>query len=239
MTTLISQVQAALREHIKPEKAAFFPKYMQAHEGGYGQGDQFLGITMPNIRAVVKEYALQFSLEELQPLIRSKWHEERMCGLLMLVQHYQKSKKDEEKQAACIALYLKQLDWVNNWDLVDCTAYHLLGDWLLTRDRSLLYELAESQHLWRERVAMVATLAFIRQGQFTEAYQLAEFFLSHPHSLMHKAVGWMLRESGKRDEQALTEFLDSHYQNMPRTSLRYAIERFSEPVRQAYLQGKR
>lgn len=233
----LQTVQNALRQRINPEKAAHYPKFFQAQAGGYGAGDHFLGVVVPDNRAVAKAYWEQFSCPELSSLLLSRWHEERLCGLFMLVKRYQKSKTEAEK-AACVQCYLQHLPGVNNWDLVDCSAYEILGHWLLQRERSLLYTLASAGDLWRQRVAVVATLAFIRKGQFTDTLKLAEKLMQHPHPLIHKALGWMLRELGKKDELVLQEFLDEHYKQMPRTMLRYAIERFPENRRQDYLQGK-
>ncbi|EMR02632.1 DNA alkylation repair enzyme [Cesiribacter andamanensis AMV16] len=154
----------------------------------------------------------------------------------MLIELYKKSRTDAAKEA-CIRVYLQHLSGVNNWDLVDSSAYTLLGHWLLKRDRSLLYAFAAGGELWKQRIAVVATLAFIRTGQYTDTLLLAEKLMQHPHPLMHKALGWMLREIGKRDEPVLVEFLDQHHRHIPRTMLRYAIERFPEGVRQGYLKG--
>ncbi|AHM61344.1 DNA alkylation repair protein [Flammeovirgaceae bacterium 311] len=232
----LENVQQALRQRIRPEKAAHYPKFFQAHAGGYGEGDHFLGVVVPDNRAIARAHWQQLEPEALSPLLLSTWHEERLCGLFMLLERYKKSKTEAEKEA-CVQCYLQHLPGVNNWDLVDATAYDLLGHWLLKRERSLLYTFAAAGDLWRQRIAVVATLAFIRKGQFTDTLKLAEKLMQHRHPLMHKAIGWMLRESGKKDELVLVEFLDQHYKNMPRTMLRYAIERFPENRRKAYLKG--
>lgn len=235
--TPLENVQQALRAQAKPEKAAHYPKFFQAHAGGYGEGDQFLGVVVPDNRAIAIEHWQLFACNELTPLLLSPWHEERLCGLFMLLERYKKSKQEAEKEA-CIRCYLQHLPGVNNWDLVDATAYQLLGLWLLHRDRSLLYTFASAGDLWRQRIAVVATLAFIRKGQYADTLRLAEKLMQHPHPLMHKAIGWMLREMGKKDELPLIEFLDMHYRQMPRTMLRYAIEKFPEGQRQAYLKSR-
>ena len=211
-------------------------RFFKAGPGEYAEGDKFLGVSVPDIRQLVKVYAFELSSEEIIQLIRSEWHEERQCGLLILVKWYQKTRTEQEKEEY-IDLYLNNLDWVNNWDLVDSSAYYLLGDWLLTRDRELLYELAESGRLWRERIAMVSTLAFIKKDQYADTFRLAEILIKHPHDLIQKAVGWMLKEVGKRNPDALREFLADHYKNLSRTSLRYAIEKFPEQERLVYLKG--
>ena len=233
----LESVQQALRLRIKPDKAVHYPKFFQAHTGGYGEGDHFLGVVVPDNREVAKAYWQQLKLEELTPLLLSSWHEERLCGLLMLLEHYKKSRTEAEK-GACVQCYLQHLPGVNNWDLVDTTAYALLGHWLLQRDRSILYTFAAAGDLWRQRVALVATMAFIRKGQYTDTLKLSEKLMQHKHPLMHKAIGWMLREVGKKDELVLIEFLDTHYKKMPRTMLRYAIERLPQDRRQAYLKSK-
>lgn len=232
----LESVQLALRMRVDPQKAAYYPGFYQTYSGGYGEGDHFLGVTVPQNREVALDHWQQFSCQQLSPLLFSSWHEERLCGLFMLLERYKKSKQESEKEA-CIRCYLQHLPGVNNWDLVDSTAYKLLGHWLLKRDRSLLYALASAGDLWQQRIAVVATLAFIRRGEFTHTLKLAEKLMQHPHPLMHKAIGWMLRELGKKDEATLVAFLNQHYPHMPRTMLRYAIERFPENTRQAYLKG--
>ncbi|MBW3546432.1 MAG: DNA alkylation repair protein [Bacteroidetes bacterium] len=235
--TPLENVQQALRAKTRADKAAHYPKYFQAHAGGYGEGDQFLGVMVPDNRAIAKAYWQLFGCKDLTPLLLSMWHEERLCGLFMLVERYKKSKQETDREA-CILCYLQHLSGVNNWDLVDATAYTLLGHWLLHRDRFLLYTFASGGNLWRQRLAVVATLAFIRTGQYADTLRLAEKLMQHPHPLMHKAIGWLLRELGKKDELALIEFLDVHYRQMPRTMLRYAIEKFPEGQRQTYLKGR-
>jgi 3-methyladenine DNA glycosylase AlkD len=192
----------------------------------------FTGITVPASRQVAKKYAAAgISLADVKTLLDSKIHEERLVALLILVQKY---RGDPEGIAK---FYLENLAWVNNWDLVDLTAPAILGTFLLDRERSTLYRLARSNVLWERRVSIVSTHAFIRKNDFSDTLKISEMLLGDPHDLMHKAVGWMLREVGKRDPALEEEFLQKHYKKLPRTTLRYAIERFSEEKRRAFMNG--
>ncbi len=229
-------VKAELRKHIDPVKAAFFPRFFKAGKGEYAEGDKFIGVTVPNQRKVAKKFR-DLPEAEIRKLLNDPVHEHRLTGVLILVGQYQNAKRDEARQQEIVDFYLDHLDRVNNWDLVDSSAHKILGDWLIERDRALLYELAESEHLWRERVSVIACLPLIKNGDFEDILNLAEHFLDHEHDLMHKAVGWMLREIGKIDEAPLHRFLRQHCPVMPRTMLRYAIEKLPESQRQAYLRG--
>lgn len=226
----------ALQQLADPEKAAFFPKFFQAHAGGYGEGDRFLGVTVPNIRAVAKQY-VGLSRGPLRKCLQSPWHECRMAGLFVLIRQFELAKNDAVARDALVDFYEEQLDHVNNWDLVDCSAYKLLGAHVVAvpKQRNRLDRLARSGHLWRERVAIVATLAQIRTHEYADILQLAERFLQHPHDLIHKAVGWMLREMGQRDGSVLRAFLDEYASQMPRTMLRYSLEKFEPDVRSKYM----
>lgn len=232
MQKLIEQ----LKNHIEPERALFFAKFFKAFPGGYGEGDQFWGIRVPPLRKLAKQYQY-LSLDELSGLISSPIHEQRLLALFILRLKFEKTEAHEKQQI--ISFYLNHLDGVNNWDLVDSSAHYLLGEWLLDKDTQQLWELANSDNLWRQRIAVISSFAFIRAGRFQLTLQLAQQLLNRPHDLIHKAVGWMLREIGKRDLDVQMEFMDNHYSKMPRTMLRYAIEKFPEPLRQDYLQGKR
>lgn len=231
-----TDVLNALQLVADPKKAAFFPKFFQAYAGGYGEGDRFLGVTVPNIRAVAKQY-VGLSRGPLRKCLRSPWHECRMAGLFVLIRQFELAKKDAVTQEALVDCYEDHLDHVNNWDLVDCSAHKLLGAHVVAvpKQRSRLDRLARSGHLWRERVAIVATLAQIRNRDYADILQLAERFLPHPHDLIHKAVGWMLREMGLRDQSVLRAFLDEHASQMPRTMLRYSLEKFEPDVRNQYM----
>lgn len=232
MNTLLND----LKQYIEPEKAAFFAQFFKAFPGGYGEGDQFWGIHVPPLRQLAKKYR-QLSLAELAILITSPIHEQRLLALFILRLQFQKS--DVITQQTIIDFYLSHLTGVNNWDLVDSSAHYLLGTWLLDKDTELLWRLANSGELWSQRIAVMSSFAFIQQGHFRLTLALAAHLLHHPHDLMHKAIGWMLREIGKRDLATELTFLDTHYQQMPRTMLRYAIEKFDEPLRLSYLKGTR
>lgn len=236
-TLTAANVRAALKPYIDPVKAAFYPSFFKAGKGEYAEGDQFIGVTVPNQRKVAKRF-LALPQREVTKLLHDPVHEHRLTGLLILVGQYQKS-RDEQKRSAIVDFYLSELDHVNNWDLVDASAHKILGDWLLTHDREVLRDLARSGHLWRERVSVIACLPLIKAGEFEEILELADHFLDHAHDLMHKAVGWMLREAGKQDESVLRGFLKQHAAIMPRTMLRYAIEKLPEEHRQRYLHAKK
>ena len=210
--------------------ANHYMKFFQTHKGGYGEGDTFWGIRAPNLRAVAKKYTKTATLEDMGCLMEHKIHEARVTGLLLMNAHM---KRDAE---AVKSLYLDKIDRINNWDLVDISAPNILGIYCYDRkDISLLWELARSGKLWRERISIIATLWHTRKGSLNEALLFAEYFLRHKHDLMHKAAGWVLREAGKKDETALLVFLDKHYKNMPRTMLRYSLERLNEQKRKHYM----
>lgn len=237
MTLLVEQVKAALEDKAIPEKAAYFPRFFKSGPGEYGEGDKFLGVKVPEQRKIAKSVYKEISLDEIETLIQDKYHEVRLTGVMILVYCYEKLKSDEDRKKL-VDFYLKNLKWVNNWDLVDSSCHHILGHYYLNKDKSLFYELASKDHLWSQRVAMVSTYYWIKRGKFEDALALAEKLLDHPHDLMHKAVGWMLREIGNKDYEVEFEFLKKHYQQMPRTALRYAIEKFDEEVRQDFLKGR-
>jgi len=224
-------VVAALRRAGDPDRARFLPTFFKTGPGQYGEGDRFLGLTMPEVRRFAAAYQDR-PLGALEELLDSPWHEVRMLALVVLVRRYRRAPGDRE---AIYDLYLRRTDRVNNWDLVDISAPDIVGRHLLTRRRGVLVRLARSSHLWERRIAMVATYGFIREGQFDDTLDIATRLLADRHDLIHKAVGWMLREVGKRDEHVLRRFLDRHAPVMPRTALRYAIERLPPRDRTAYL----
>lgn len=228
-----TSLKQALLQIANPERAIQTARFFKTGKGEYGEGDIFIGLSNPQVQALVKEHWNSTNMTDVQELINDKIHELRFAALLVLVTQFPKSSPIQQQEI--IQFYLKNIHQINNWDLVDCSAYKLLGKFLLHKDRQILYDLAESGHLWSERVAVVTCFEFIRNGQFWDILNLSEKFLSHKHDLMHKACGWMLREVGKRDELALEEFLDEHLQKMPRTMLRYAIERMEEGKRLGYL----
>lgn len=219
-------------------------RFFRTGKGQYGEGDKFLGIKVPVTRAVVKEYVKgEVHVEEIEECVTSEYHEMRMAGLQVLVWIYKKNKKDEERQRWCVEYYLSHLQWVNNWDLVDLSCYDILGDWLLAHDRGLLYELARNgKSIWEQRVGIVSTMAFARSGELDDLYNIADVFLEKEgrlHDLLQKAVGWLLREAGKRDEERLKAWLWPRRGKMPRTMLRYAIEKFSEEERRRFMKSCR
>ena len=223
-------------------------RFFKTGKGEYGEGDKFLGVTVPAQRAIAKQFFVAarepFSLHEIlatvTELLQGEYHEERLLALLILVELYRRS--EDRDRETIFRYYLEHLDRINNWDLVDLSAPGIVGDYLLNRDANLLFKLAKSPSLWTRRVAVLATFPRIRCGRFVEILALAEFLLiekKDAHDLMHKAVGWMLREVGKRDQGALEAFLERFATRLPRTALRYAIERFPETERKRYLARER
>lgn len=237
MTKVNSAVQLldlknALDSLASPTKAIALSRFFKTGKGEYGEGDRFLGITVPEQRKLAKSF-VNLSFEELDQLLQTDIHEYRLTTLLILT--YQFSKADPVRREEIVDFYLNHTKWINNWDLVDVTCRQILGVYLLHRDRSILYELARSPSLWEQRIAIISTLEFIKHEQFEDTLKIAIALLEHRHDLIHKAVGWMLREVGKQDRQVLVEFLDIYHQQMPRTMLRYAIEHFEETTRKGYL----
>jgi 3-methyladenine DNA glycosylase AlkD len=216
-----------------PSDAAILQGFFKTGPGEYGEGDVFLGVRVPSIRRMVREARGGVRLPAARSLLRSRYHEARMLALMLLVELYRRGSAVERQRI--VDLYLGSADRINNWDLVDLSAHLILGPHLADRDRSPLDRLARSGLLWERRIAVLATFHFIRLGQFDDTLRLAQRLLGDREDLMHKAVGWMLREVGKRDRARLEAFLDRHAHAMPRTMLRYAIERFPEPLRRAYL----
>jgi len=227
-----SEVQTELRALADPEQARHLIRFFKTGPGEYGEGDRFLGIRVPAQRTIARKY-WNLSLDEVAVLVRSEFHEERLSGLLILTYRYPKA-STEEKQAI-YEFYISHIPWINNWDLVDVTAPNIIGSWLEQRSRNILYELAESENIWNRRIAILSTLHFIRKDDFEDTVKLAQILLHDTHHLIHKAVGWMLREAGKRDEATLESFLEKHSLQMPRTMLRYAIERLPDAKRRQYL----
>ena len=260
--------------HADPSQVAGLARFFKTGPGQYGEGDKFLGIKVPVTRAVVKECWRQVGLPELEECIASEYHEVRLASLLTLVEIFKHAGKRSPaapaagavaqapapaslSRQACVDFYLSHTDRINNWDLVDLSCYPLLGEWLLDKDRTLLYDLARrGRTIWEQRIGIVSTMTFIRHGQLVDTFAIADILLHHPHDLIHKAVGWLLREAGKRDKAALEKYLKGadptaasaasagsatttpRYLSMPRTMLRYAIEKFPEAERQEYLSGK-
>ena len=228
MKQLTKTITNKLQALSDAEKREIFPKFFKAGKGEYGEGDRFLGVTVPNIRAIAKLHK-DISIEEIRELIQSEWHEVRLCALIIMVE--KSKKKDEALRKELFNLYLSQTKRINNWDLVDLSCRFIIGEYLLDKSRDILYQLAQSSLLWDNRIAIVSTYAFIRKGQLEDTYALSDLMMQHPHDLMHKAIGWMLREAGKRDSERLYDYVMSHRADMPRTMLRYAIEKFSPKER--------
>ena len=241
---MLKEIRKTLRARSKDRLITRKYTYFQSFPGGYGEGDEFLGVDNPNLREVAREYRDKIGLKVIRQLLHSEYHEERLLALIILERKFDRACKkktlDEKLQQDIYELYLQEKKAINNWDLVDLSSSQILGRYLLPREnRSILYELAESGDLWQERIAIISTHAFIRAGDFTDTLKLAARFLQHPHDLMHKAVGWMLREVGKKDLNTELNFLrNHHYNTIPRTTLRYAIEKFPEDLRQQYLKGE-
>lgn len=231
-------VLEALRAERDPEKADFYPSFFKTGPGEYGEGDLFIGVTVPKQRKIARLFRA-LSLEQIQKLLKEPYHEARLTALLILTERYQKAKSVEER-VSLNQFYLDNLDWVNNWDLVDSTAYKILGAELVrTGDTAILEELAASKHLWRERVAVMSTMALIKTKDFEPTLKLCRQFLTHRHDLIHKATGWMLREIGKINKDTLELFLARHGKKMPRTMLRYAIEKLPKKERDLWLERSR
>ncbi len=229
-----SKISKELRALASPEAAAILQRFFKTGAGQYGAGDVFLGIKVPPLRALAKQHR-DADINTIGVLLDSSYHEERLFALLLLMQFYQCG--SGEQQVAAYDLYLHNTHRINNWDLVDISAPHIVGHYLQGRTRKILYKLARSTILWERRIAVVATLHFIRLNDFDDTLHIAEILLQDGHDLIHKATGWMLREVGKRDIAVEEAFLKLHYRNMPRTMLRYAIERFPDKKRKQYLFG--
>ena len=222
--------------HADPSQVEGLSRFFYILPGEYGEGDKFLGIKVPVTRMVVKECWKEVGLNELEECLLSEYHEVRLAGLLALVEIFSHSKRDAVTRDKCVDFYLSHTDKINNWDLVDLSCYPLLGVWLLDKDRSLLYDLARNgKTIWEKRIGIVSTMTFIRHGQLEDTFAIADILLKHPHDLIHKAVGWLLREAGKKDKNALMEYLEPRFRSMPRTMLRYSIEKFPEEERKRYL----
>ncbi len=228
-------MQRRLRLFSNPEKARVLRRFFKTGPGEYGEGDRFLGVMVPNIRKIVR-FHQDAPLAELAKLLRSPWHEERLLALLILVRQYERG--DDARRAAIYSLYLGNTRFINNWDLVDLTAPNIVGAHLLDKSRKPLFALARSRDLWKRRIAIMSTFHFIKSYDYADTLAISELLLYDKEDLIHKAVGWMLRETGKRALKTEERFLKRHYKSMPRTMLRYAIEKFPQSERRKYLDGK-
>ena len=231
----LTNLKISLKKLSKPKKKRSHQSFFKTGKGEYGEGDVFIGVTVPNTRKIAKKYKY-LSLKDVERLLHSKIHEERQAALFILVEKF--SKADEKEKRKIFDMYLKNTKYINNWDLVDLSAPKIIGAYLLNKDKKILNKLAKSKDLWEKRISILSTYTFITNNQFDTTFETAEILLDDKHDLIHKAVGWMLREVGKRDQKIEERFLKKHYKTMPRTALRYAIERFPENLRQKYLKGK-
>ena len=228
----MNRMDTELQSIANPEKAVVLQRFFKTGKGDYGEGDVFLGITVPETRGVAKKF-LQLGFSEIEQHLYSKIHEERLAALLILVEKYKKSSEKEKQKI--YGFFIKHRKQVNNWDLVDLTADKIVGQYLLGKNKSILFRLAKSKNIWDKRIAIVSTFAFIKENKFEETFKISEMLLNDRQDLIHKAVGWMLREAGKRNIEAERKFLKKHYKKMPRTMLRYAIEKFPEKERQEFM----
>lgn len=230
MSDVVNKIQTELRSVASKKRAEASKWYFKPEPGVV---DVFLGVTVPNQRLIAKKYYRNSSITEVEKLLHSDVHEERLTALIMWVLQYKKA--NEQNKKVLFDLYLENTKWINNWDLVDTSARDIVGEYLFTRDRSILTELSRSSDVWERRIAIISTSYFIQCNDFEWTLLLAEHYVNDTHHYIHKATGWMLREVGKRDQKVLKRFLNAHAAHMPRTMLRYAIEKFDTPTRQAYL----
>ena len=232
MNILLDQIM----QHADPSQVEGLMRFFKTGPGQYGYGDKFLGIKVPVTRGVVKECWQKVSFDNLEECVTSQYHEVRLAALLTLIEMFSHAKKNPELQKQCVDFYLSHTDRINNWDLVDLSCYPLLGTWLLDKDRTLLYDLARNgKTMWEQRIGMVSTMQFIRHGETDDTYAIADILMGHKHDLIHKAVGWLLREAGKRDAHKLKAWLEPRCHAMPRTMLRYAIEKLPETDRRYFM----
>lgn len=233
----VKQLQQELQNLADEKKAKHLSQFFKTEKGQYAEGDIFLGINVPTIKSIVKKYYKNIEPEDIVFMLHSPWHDYRFAALQTMVWQYEKA--DKNKQKELVELYLNNLNGINNWDLVDCSAHKIVGAWSFqSQNLRQMEQLSDSHNLWQERIAVVASWYFIKQGQYDLTLNLAKKFINHKHNLIHKAVGWMLREVGKKNKKVLTDFLDKYATKLPRTTLRYAIERFSKEERENYMQKK-
>jgi 3-methyladenine DNA glycosylase AlkD len=230
-----SEVITELKKAADPEKAKHSTRFFKSGPGEYGEGDKFLGIKVPDQRRIAKKYR-GLSAGEIEKLLQNEFHEVRLTAVMLMTYKVEKGGEDELEEMT--RLYLNNLPAMNNWDIVDSSCHKILGPFLEDKERDLLYDFAQSDDLWEKRIAMITCYHFIKQEDFEDTLNIAEILVNDDHDLIHKAVGWMLREVGNRDLESEEEFLKKYYQNMPRAMLRYAIEKFDEPLRLKYLHGE-
>ncbi len=231
---MIEDLKRELSLYSDFEKANILQRFFKTGKGQYGEGDIFLGIIVPNTRKVAKKFS-DLPLSEIKEILYSKVHEERLCALLLLVEKFNKANDLEQKKI--FDFYIKNAQQANNWDLVDLSAPKIVGKYLLNKPKTILYKFAKSKNLWEKRISIVSTYTFIKAGEYKDTFKIAEILMNDKHDLIHKAVGWMLREVGKMSQKDEEKFLQKYYKKMPRTTLRYAIEKFPEEKRQKYLKS--
>jgi len=238
---MLIKLKNEINEHCDKKRAINYQRFFKTSKGDYGEGDIFIGVTVPILRKISKKY-ININFIDLQKLIKSKIHEHRLIALYLLVIKFNQGVKnnDDKQKKMVYDFYLNNLKYVNNWDLVDTSAHYIIGAYVFGNPtvKDILYDLAKSDDLWERRISMMSTFYFIKQGQFKDTLKISKILLNDDHDLIHKVVGWMLREIGKRDVQVEYKFLDKYYETMPRTMLRYAIEKFPEPIRKSYLNRK-
>jgi 3-methyladenine DNA glycosylase AlkD len=234
----IEELKKELLKYSSKEKAKLLSGFFKTEKGEYAEGDIFIGITVPDQRKTAKIFYNKFTLKDIEKLLHSETHEHRMTSLFMLILKYNEN-KDESLKKEIVDIYIRNKKYINNWDLVDLSAEKIIGDFLYNykKPRDILYDFAETEHLWTQRIAVLSTFYFIRKNDFKDTFELAKILLNHKHDLIHKAVGWMLREIGKRDFNKEYDFLKKYYKKMPRTMLRYAIEKFDQDLREKFLKG--
>jgi len=232
---LVQNIHRKIQELGNSEKAKVLQRFFKTGPGEYGEGDVFVGVKVPELRKLAKEYQ-KITVKEVKQLLRSAIHEERLLALFILVLKY--SKENEAEKKRIYELYLKNTQFINSWDLVDSSAHHIIGAFLVDKSKEPLYSLAKSMNLWERRISIISTFYFIKHDKYAETLKISEILLTDEQDLIHKAVGWMLREVGKRHMLTEEKFLRKYYKRMPRTMLRYAIEKFPEDKRQRYLKGK-
>ncbi|MBP9120433.1 MAG: DNA alkylation repair protein [Ignavibacterium sp.] len=231
----LTEIRKAISKQKNPTQALVLQRFFKTGKGEYGEGDIFYGIKVPEQRTIAKQFK-DLTFDDLKELIKSRVHEERLIAAFILVDQYKRG--DEKKKKIIFDFYLKNRKGINNWDLVDLSAPKIVGAYLIDKEKELLYKFANSNDLWEKRISIISTQAFIREHFFEDTLNISKILLGDKHDLIHKAVGWMLREIGNRDLETEEEFLKKHYKTMPRTMLRYAIEKFPEQKRIAYLRGK-
>ncbi|MBC8414162.1 MAG: DNA alkylation repair protein [Nitrospira sp.] len=228
----LKEILADIKGLADPDRAKILSQFFKTGKGEYGEGDAFLGVGVPELRKISRRYS-SLPLSALKAMLTSKTHEIRFTALLVLVMQYESSWENGKKER--FDFYINHINYINNWDLVDLTADRIAGDYLSNKDRTLLFNMACSENLWERRISIIATFNFIKRGDYRDTLKLAEILLADGHDLIHKAVGWMLREIGNRDRSVEEKFLDKHHKRMPRTMLRYAIEKFDDEQRRAYM----